>query len=421
MDRRGGPFGRPGALAALLWAAPVLLLVAGRLGTGGSPAAPARPALPPAAGRASDSDAAALQNLPYILHARDSRSDLRGVLVDRKDRASPGVNFFFPWSLKRSGRAYLIDEAGNVLWRWSLRPFLEREAGNPWVGHFELLPDGALIAVLENRSIVKLDRDSRVLWETRLRAHHDAWVDPGGDLYVCARFDRLVPEIHPALPIHSDAVVVLSPDGVVKRTIFVVDLLRRSGYSWLLPRLQGAEIPPSVRALDVFHLNHVEVFDGSLARLSPMFARGNLLISIRNLNVIAIVDRRSEKIVWLWGPGNLTYQHDPRLLPDGRILVFDNGTERSQVLEIDPLRLQVTWRYAPPSGFFSRIVGAAQRLPNGNTLITESMKGYAFEVAPSGETVWQYANPEFGKRGMRNGILRMTRYDPAKLTFLAER
>ena len=409
-------------LAALLWAAPVLLLVAGRLGTAGRiSAGPARPSLPPPAKRSSAADAAALQNLPYILHSRDPRSDLKGVVVDRKDRVSPGVNFFFPWSLKRSGRAYLIDAEGKVLWRWSLRPFLDRQAGSPWVGHFELLPDGALIAVLENRSIVKLDRDSRVLWETPLRVHHDAWADPGGDLYVLARFDRLVPEIHPSRPIHSDAVVVLSRDGVVKRTIFVIDLLRRSGYSWLLPRLQGVDVPASVGALDVFHLNHAEVFDGSLARLSPMFARGNLLISIRNLNAIAIVERRTEKIVWLWGPGNLTYQHDPRLLPDGHILVFDNGTERSQVLELDPLRLQVTWRYAPPSGFFSRIVGAVQRLPNGNTLITESGKGYAFEVTPSGEIVWKYANPEFGKPGVRHGILRMTRYDPKQLTFLADR
>jgi hypothetical protein len=47
--------------------------------------------------------------------------------------------------------------------------------------------------------------------------------------------------------------------------------------------------------------------------------------------------------------------------------------------------------------FFSPRMGCAQRLPNGNTLITESSFGRFFEVTKEGEIVWEYVNPFFGR------------------------
>jgi hypothetical protein len=46
--------------------------------------------------------------------------------------------------------------------------------------------------------------------------------------------------------------------------------------------------------------------------------------------------------------------------------------------------------------FFSHYVSAAQRLPNGNTLITEGADGRLFEVTAEGEIVWEYVSPYFG-------------------------
>ncbi|HKB72569.1 MAG TPA: arylsulfotransferase family protein [Thermoanaerobaculia bacterium] len=403
--------------AAILWAVPLLLFFGRfRTGAGTRPKTPGETAASREAARANE--AAALSNLPYILQARDPRADRKGVVVDEKGRVSPGLNFLLPWSIERPGRAYLLDEDGRIVWRWSLESSLAGRKPRQWVGHFELLPDGSVVAVIHDDSIVELDRDSRIRWRTAIRAHHDVWRDPSGDLYALARRAELVPEIHPSRPIESDSIVVLSAEGKVKREISIIGLLRRSGYGYLLPRLQDAGVPRSGPAIDVFHTNHVETFDGRLAKRSPLFAKGNLLISIRNRNAIAIVDPRVEKIVWLWGPGNLAYQHDPRLLPNGHILVFDNGVERSQVVEIDPLTMRVAWRYAPGSEFFSRVVGAVQRLPNGNTLMTDSVKGRAAEVTPGGEIVWEYLNPEFSGKGLRNGILRMTRFPRDTLTFL---
>ncbi len=53
------------------------------------------------------------------------------------------------------------------------------------------------------------------------------------------------------------------------------------------------------------------------------------------------------------------------------------------------------WSYAPerPEDFHSEWCGGVQRLANGNTLITETNNGRAFEVTPGGEIVWEFINP----------------------------
>jgi hypothetical protein len=90
-------------------------------------------------------------------------------------------------------------------------------------------------------------------------------------------------------------------------------------------------------------------------------------------------------------------QHDPQVLESGHLLLFDNQgrADSSSVQEIDPASGDVAWAYrgSEKEPFYSLTCGTAQRLPNGNTLITESDYGRAFEVTEGGETVWEYYNP----------------------------
>jgi hypothetical protein len=43
--------------------------------------------------------------------------------------------------------------------------------------------------------------------------------------------------------------------------------------------------------------------------------------------------------------------------------------------------------------FFASLMSGANRVPNGNTLICESVGGVIFEVKPDGKIVWKYFNP----------------------------
>jgi hypothetical protein len=62
--------------------------------------------------------------------------------------------------------------------------------------------------------------------------------------------------------------------------------------------------------------------------------------------------------------------------------------------------LNIVWEYQKPipesSGdykFFSWYISGAQRLQNGNTLITEGATGRIFEVTYEGEIVWEFISP----------------------------
>jgi len=151
---------------------------------------------------------------------------------------------------------------------------------------------------------------------------------------------------------------------------------------------------------------------------------GTLLTSFRLLDTVAIIDKPSGTFRWKWGREQLGHQHDPNPLPNGHILIFDNGwhslqapSPRSRVIEVDPASEKIVWTYEtrPPWDFFSSFISGAQRLPNGNTLICEGQTGRLFEVTYDGEIVWEYVNPFFGARaryGRVNLVFRAYRYAP---------
>jgi hypothetical protein len=156
---------------------------------------------------------------------------------------------------------------------------------------------------------------------------------------------------------------------------------------------------------DVLHTNTLEILAGRLQTVSQAFRPGNVLISASYANAIGVVDMDSEQVVWaLAGPWHR--QHQPTVLENGNMLIFDNNGSHgfSKVIEFNPFTLEIPWSYEgdAENGFGAPALGSAIRLPNGNTLITESTAGRAFEVAPDNRIVWEFMNPE---RAGENGEL----------------
>jgi hypothetical protein len=108
-----------------------------------------------------------------------------------------------------------------------------------------------------------------------------------------------------------------------------------------------------------------------------------------------------------------THWIEPGLPGAGNILIYNNGIGRgySTIDEIVPPidaggNYLITtgaafgptapvWRYqaTPPTAFYSTEISGCQRLPNGNTLVCEGIKGNLFEVTSAGEMVWRYLCP----------------------------
>jgi hypothetical protein len=339
--------------------------------------------------------AARVRAVPYLQGYRPAEDR---PTIGRYDpaRAWAGLNLY---TSGHAAEAVLMDMEGGVLHRWRhplrrLWPELYEE--EPGVAKLEywrrayLYPNGDLLGIYEGLGLVKLDARSNVLWAWRGGAHHDLEVLEGGEIWVLDREGKLIPRIHPTEGVLEDFVTVLGPGGRVRRRISLLAAFERSPFASMLEGLKPFG--------DIFHTNTLEVLDGRFADLDPAFRRGNVLLSILEMDALAVLDPETEAIVWA-KKGSWRRQHQPTFLDDGRLLLFDNrgaaAPDRSRVIEIDPAGGEVAWRYggSPEVDFFSKTLGSAQRLPNGNTLITESENGRALEVTRQGEVVWELYNP----------------------------
>ena len=341
--------------------------------------------------------AEALAALPYLQGYRPARPGVETVSVHRPEAVAPGLNFY---TSGHASEAVLMDPEGRVLHRWGyplrrLRPELYQDPATraqiravEYFRRARLLPEGEVLAIFEGLGLVKLDPDSKLLWAYRGGAHHDLDLAEDGTIYLLDREGRTIPRLRPE-GVLEDRVTLLSPDGEVLRRISILEAFERSPYAALLERM-----PPRP---DILHTNTLEILDGRLAGRHPAFRRGNLLLSVLELDTVAVLDPRSEEIVWalsdLWRK-----QHQPTIVGDGNLLIFDNrgaGFEHSRVLELDPFTREIVWRYGggPETDLLSATLGSCQRLPNGNTLITESENGRALEVTPAGEVAWEFNSP----------------------------
>jgi hypothetical protein len=90
----------------------------------------------------------------------------------------------------------------------------------------------------------------------------------------------------------------------------------------------------------------------------------------------------------------------PKGLPGaGNILLFDNGVAKlrhySIAREIDPAASSLVWSYKDEAAFYSKAAGRVQRLPDGNTLISQDRSGRVFELDSEQQIVWEFQTKGF--------------------------
>jgi outer membrane protein assembly factor BamB len=324
-----------------------------------------------------------------------------------------------------------MDMQGTVIHSWSYKNATDiwehipadDPGGYYWRRAF-LYKNGDILAVYEGLGMIKLDKNSNLIWAyTSARApHHDMEVLDDGTIYVLTREWKKVPKVKRDTAL-EEFVTVLNPDGQVIREYSIIDLIENSAYARML--INDASFEEGGYYGHILHANTVEVFDGSLSHISPLFKKGNVLISILINHTICIVDLEKEQVVWALGSGMWRHQHQPTLLPGGTMLIFDNkdGESSSAVKEFEPFSQRILWEYRGTTAapFFSITCGSNQRLPNGNTLITETDNGRAFEVTQDGTIVWEYINTNRG--GENNelvaSLFEMLRLSPQETAFAA--
>lgn len=314
----------------------------------------------------------------------------------------------------RGHHATLLDWHGRIVHRWHHPEGIQhaRLIGNGNLLIQTLPPEdagGAEQIGGSSEALVELDWDSKTVWEYRnLLMHHDYQRLPNGN-HLVLLWEHLPDGVkeqirgghaHEEDPerMWGDVVREIDPDGRVVR----------EWRSWEHLSFEQDVICPLESYKEWTHANSLD--------LTP---NGDWLISFRLTSTVAIVDQNTGEITWRWGPGKLSHQHAATWLDNGHILIFDNGCHRprgpsfSQVVEVDPETQKVEWSYQDPTilAFYSFMVSGANRLQNGNTLITEGASGRLFEVTAEGETVWEYVS----------GFVLESKFGPTPAVFRAHR
>ena len=331
-------------------------------------------------------------------------------------RASAGLTLFAP--MMGDGAVYLIDLHGKVVhtWRMPYAPGLYgylTDAGTLFYNG--KIPNDTFLGKSPFKGGVALEADwnGQVLWEVREpNHHHDGRLLKNGNiLMLCAAElpDGVAGKIQGGRP-GTEA------DGKIWAD-YVVEFTKQGKKVWewrTWDHLDPGEYP-----IPLIQNERAEWTHGNAVAESP---DGNLLISFRNISTIVKIDRRSGGVVWKLGAPPLSGQHAPTPLPNGNILIFDNGPTRldqtfpsSRVIEVNPANNEIVWKYQDANRFYSDRISNAQRLPNGNTLINEGMFGRFFEVTPASKVVWEYVSPYFvpasrPAQAQTNSVFRLYRY-----------
>jgi hypothetical protein len=289
----------------------------------------------------------------------------------------------------------LIDGEGKIIHTWPIDFTKIDPKGDPleFIHIATALPDGSLLVDFDDaRGMARLDACGNPIWtKTDMVYHHSieaaddgywTWADgnwEGGQDQRMVRFDPMTGETLESIDLAKD-VAARSPADATALTI-------PEGFVFNPKATSGVDV-------DILHPNDVEALTAAMAPAFPQFKAGDILISLRNINLLAVIDRHTHAILWAqYGPWK--DQHDADFNPDGTISVFSNNIDRnrSTIISIDPkTNKSRDLFYGTGVTFESYIMGKHQRLPNGNWLITAPIQGRVIEVTSEGRMVREVNN-----------------------------
>ena len=279
-----------------------------------------------------------------------------GTLRYDKEKAYNGFTLF---TSNHAQKAFLISMAGQIVHEWHI-PFSSIWKNPPHIKfpvsedfiywrHPYLYPNGDLIVVILGfgdtpwgYGLVKLDKDSKIIWKYAEHVHHHVDVGSDGRIYTLIQdfTNEKIPGIELKPPFLEDSIVVLSANGQELKRVSLSKAFRNSNFSNVLNVLGD-----TMKQWDPWHTNDVEVLDEQMAAQFPFLEKGQVLISMREIDTIAAIDLDKEQVVWaVTGPWHK--QHDPDFLDNGNMLIFDNRGHcgkggSSRIIEFNPMTLDI--------------------------------------------------------------------------------
>jgi hypothetical protein len=350
----------------------------------------------------------------YIKSSRKNRVHVRA-----PQAMAPGLTLIAGVAPRDESWVRIVDASGKEVHNWRIDWFdiwpnpthlpadvLPKSNGG-LVHGVMVMPNGDLVFNFEELGMVRLDACGKVVWRLPYRTHHSIHRDEQGTFWVPGLITReqplaSLPNYQP--PFDDYTLLKVSPDGRVLEERSVLELLHKNDLRGLLHMSSIANRNTIVTG-DTLHLNDVDIFPSTLR--PGVFKAGDVMVSLRNINAIIVFDPADWSVKFT-SVGALLRQHDPIFVDGNTISVVDNNNlcvwrgesypdpvgRYSRIATISATTGKVTTRYTgtPGEPFFTDIMGQHQLLPNGNTVVTETIAGRVFELDRGQKIVWEYFN-----------------------------
>lgn len=332
-----------------------------------------------------------------------------------------GALIFLSGYFNNSNALRLIRRDGSIVAEWP-------------VDFFELFPDRSYLSrapasadltdihgavIHENGDIgfnfeylgsVAMDRCGAVRWTIESRTHHSFEIAADGGYWILDR--KSTPEDDRSYsPLAGryweDWALKVSREGEIERTFSIPRNLFDGGMKPILTASFRSQEGNEYRDRELVHTNKLGELMPDIADAFPMFEAGDLVVSGKFANWIAVMDGSTGALKW-HQVGPFLQQHDPEFRPDGRISVFNNNgfdtawrhygspaeAHLSNIMAVDPEtgEAEVIYGDEPGQQLFSIIRSAHELLPDDGLLITEFEGGRVLEVDAQGNTVWEFLN-----------------------------
>ncbi|MEM1411548.1 MAG: arylsulfotransferase family protein [Pseudomonadota bacterium] len=289
--------------------------------------------------------------------------------------------------------ALLLDADGKVQQRWVVRQddaeWAERPDTNVYPHGIEILRDGSIIVAWDGgTSISRYGYCGDLQWRTKGHFHHSVTLDGEDAVWAWGNPEGKFTQAEYMVKVSVE-------DGSVLASINLDHVWPANTAIDPFAIKQEDRADGSFWNFDRFHVNDVDPLPARFADAYPQFETGDLLISLRSINLVAVVDPDTMDVKW-WRQGLVRRQHDPDWNERGTITIFDNNMHRdySRIYEINPVTYESTVVVpGEPYEFYTWHRGKHDVLPGGlSYLVTSTEQGRLFELDAEGEIVFDFIN-----------------------------
>jgi len=363
----------------------------------------------------------------------------------------------------------LVDASGKILHSWTVEKKLFNNEILRWwkepkeisivaIDDAHLLPGGDVIFTQDLRDLqnfrgqrlARMDLNSHIVWQVPGTFHHefDIGGSPQGIYALTSTMRDELPVIGTQLGnarYLEDWVVEYTLDGKKVDSWSIPEAFAHSPYSNMLtlfendlPDLQKMRSPygDQKTLYDLLHLNSVQYLDAAHAKALPQAKEGDLLISLRGLNSIAVLRPSLKQIVWATR-GPWLHQHYVRVEDDGKLYVYDNEGARVIVqdqggLPVEQLKSRIL-SYDPFNGQWMELFSSTKMhsywrgyyyfLPGGNIIVSSPQRSRVIVVSPEKKILWELRgvlNRDMDTVPYLKQLSTVRYYPPVDLAFLKE-